>query len=86
MPADIAAGVAGRWDYIIVGAGSADPATNVLLIAEGPPADGMMIRMPLGFARVLANPARASYAISAHDRGAIRLPRRMGLHDCPRLV
>jgi len=60
--------------------------TNVLLIEEGPPADGLMIRMPLGFARVLANPARASYAVSAHDRGAIRLPRRMGLHDCPRLV
>lgn len=79
MPADTAAGAAGRWDYIIVGAGSAgcvlaerltaDPATNVLLIEEGPPADGMMIRMPLGFARVLANPARASSAVSAHDRG-----------------
>jgi choline dehydrogenase-like flavoprotein len=69
-----------NWDYIIVGAGSAgcvlaerlsaNSRISVLLIEEGSHREDWLVRMPKGFAKTLANPRRASYAVTAHDRGA----------------
>ncbi|MFC4312268.1 GMC family oxidoreductase [Steroidobacter flavus] len=63
--------MADRFDYIIVGAGSAgcvlanrlsaDPHTEVLLIEAGPPDTNPMIHMPKGFAKIAASTQHCYY-------------------------
>jgi choline dehydrogenase len=67
------------FDYVIVGAGSAgcvlaerlsaDPRNRVLLIEEGARSDDWLARMPKGFARQLADPARTHFIPTLHDPG-----------------
>lgn len=67
-----------RWDYVIVGAGSAgcvlaerltrDPATQVLLLEAGGPNDSLFIRMPKGMGRASVQPRHAWHVPVAQER------------------
>ena len=58
--------VAGRFDYVIVGAGSAgcvlaarlteDPSVRVLLLESGPRNDSLMVNMPAGSFKLMGAP------------------------------
>ncbi|MYE60473.1 MAG: choline dehydrogenase, partial [Alphaproteobacteria bacterium] len=74
-----------RFDYIVVGAGSAgaalanrlsaDPATRVLLLEAGRPSHPWS-RIPVGFARLIDNPA-ANWLYSSEPEestGGRRIP------------
>jgi len=67
-----------RWDYIIVGAGSAgcvlaerlsaDPAIRVLLLEAGPEDTSSFIHMPMGAARLFTDPKHVwFFPTEGHD-------------------
>ncbi|KHK89108.1 GMC family oxidoreductase [Novosphingobium malaysiense] len=67
-----------RYDYIIVGGGSAgsvlaselsaDPSKQVLLVEEGGAGDSMVVTMPKGFGKLLADPATAHFYPTVNRR------------------
>lgn len=74
-----------RYDYIIVGAGSAgcvlanrlsaNPAYRVLLIEAGPEDRDPLIRMPMGVGQVLRNPKLNWYYMTEPEDGNAHRPR-----------
>ena len=68
-----------KFDYIVVGAGSAgcvlanrlsaDPANRVLLIEAGKPDDSFLFRMPKGFARLIPDPDKSWHFPAEGDEG-----------------
>ncbi len=76
--------VAGTFDYLIVGAGtagcvlaerlSADPTKRVLLLEAGPPDRHPMIHIPRGIAKILSDPAHVWPFTAARGMGDNRPP------------